>query len=215
MLRDFERVLVVEDDAALCAAIARIVSGWGELELSEAATAAEARSLLAEPPPPDLVIIDVHLPDETAFGVLESAQKLSPAPIVVAMSGKASPDEAFRLAQAGVRAYLPKPFSIQELASSAETASSEAPDLDPLITAWVGRVPMRELQRKVRRVMLKEALAQTEGSRSGAARLLHVTRQAVQQMVRSKDATVVVGSEAKPTASPLAASPDRRPVDRA
>ena len=129
------------------------------------------------------------------------------------MSGKASPDEAFRLAQAGVRAYLPKPFSIQELASTVETACSEAPDLEPMITAWVGRVPMRELQRKVRRVMLKEALAQTEGSRSGAARLLHVTRQAVQQMVRSKD-EAAVGPEAKHTASPLAASPHRRPVDR-
>ncbi len=214
MLRDFERVFVVEDDAALCAAIARIVSGWGELELSEAATAAEARSMLAEPPPPDLVIIDVHLPDETAFGVLEAARELSPAPIVVAISGKASPDEAFRLAQAGVRAYLPKPFSIQELASTVETACSEAPDLEPMITAWVGRVPMRELQREVRRVMVKEALAQTEGSRSGAARLLHVTRQAVQQMVRSKDAPAAVDPEAKRPAGPLAASPHRRPVDR-
>ena len=91
MLRDFERILVVEDDAALCAAIARIVSGWGELKLSEVATAAEARAILAVPPPPDLVIIDVHLPDETAFGVLETARQLSPAPVVVAMSGNDLP----------------------------------------------------------------------------------------------------------------------------
>jgi two-component system response regulator RegA len=214
MPRDFDRVLVVEDDAALCAAIARIVSGWGELEVQQAATAAQARSLLAEPPPPNLLIIDVRLPDETAFGVLEAARQLSPAPLVVAMSGKASPDEAFRLAQAGVRAYLPKPFSIQDLASTVEAACSEAPDLEPMITAWVGRVPMRELQREVRRVMVKEALAQTEGSRSGAARLLHVTRQAVQQMLRSKDAPAAAGPEPRHGTRPLASSPPRRRGDR-
>jgi len=131
------------------------------------------------------VVIDVRLPDESAFAVVEIASQLSPAPIVVAMSGKASPDEAFRLGQRGVRRYLPKPFSMAEFRSAVEGARSEAPDIEPIISAWVGRIPMRELQREVRRVMVKEALALTEGSRSGAARLLHVTRQAVQQILRS------------------------------
>ncbi len=185
MVHDLERVLVIEDDAALRAAIVRTVRGWGASQLFEAGTAAEAREQLAAVPPPDLVIIDVRLPDDSAFNVLDSAADLSPAPVIVAMSGKASPDEAFRLAQLGVRAYLAKPFSIQELADSVEAARNNAPNLEPLITASVGRVPMRELQNEVRRVMVKEALAQTEGSRSGAARLLHVTRQAVQQILRS------------------------------
>jgi hypothetical protein len=70
-----------------------------------------------------------------------------------------------------------------------EAALREVPSLEPLVTALVGRVPMRELQRAVRRVMVREALAQAEGSRSGAARLLEVSRQAVQQAVR-QDAPV-------------------------
>lgn len=186
MLAKLERVLVIEDDVALRTAIVRIIGGWGDAELVEAGTAAEARKILAESPRPDLIIIDVWLQDDTAFGVLDAAAELSPAPLIVAMSGKASPDEAFRLAQLGVRAYLHKPFSAQELADTVETARNESPNLEPLITASVGRVPMRELQREVRRVMVKEALAQTEGSRSGAARLLNVTRQAVQQILRSE-----------------------------
>jgi len=185
MQRPLERALVVEDDTALRAAIGRVLAGRGNVLIAEAATAGEARRLLASPPPPDLLVIDVRLPDESAFGVVELASQLSPAPIVVAMSGKASPDEAFRLGQRGGRKYLPKPFSIDEFTAAIEEARSEAPSLEPIISAWVGRVPMRELQREVRRVMVKEALALTEGSRSGAARLLHVTRQAVQQMVRS------------------------------
>ena len=49
------------------------------------------------------------------------------------------------------------------------------------------KLPQILSREEVRRVMVKEALALTEGSRSGAARLLKVTRQAVQQMLRSDD----------------------------
>lgn len=181
--RKLERVVVVEDEAALRSAITRVVRGWGAT-VTEAGTAAEARALLREPPLPELVIVDVRLPDESACGLLDITSRLSPPPVVLAMSGKASPEEAFLLAQKGVRAYLPKPFSIEELESVVEAALREMPSLEPLVTALVGRVPMRELQREVRRVMVREALAQAEGSRSGAARLLDVSRQAVQQAVR-------------------------------
>lgn len=186
MLRKLERALVIEDDAALRVAIGRVVNGWGEVALCEAGTVAQARTLLEAAPPPDLVITDVRLPDGSAFDVLDDLRRLAPVPMVVAISGKASPDEAFRLAQVGVRAYVAKPFTIQELADAVTRARGEAPDIEPMVAAAVGQVPMLDLQREVRRVMMKEALAQTEGSRSGAARLLRVTRQAVQQMLRSE-----------------------------
>lgn len=186
MLDKFERALLVEDDVAVRAAIARIIEGWGDLEILEAGTAGEAKALLVDGLKPDFILIDVRLPDESAFCLLEAIRDLSPRPILVAMSGKASADEAFRLAAYGVRAYLAKPFSIQEFTTAVQTACKQVPDIEPLITAQVGRVPMRDLQRDVRRVMVKEALARTQGSRSGAARLLHVSRQAVQQILRSE-----------------------------
>lgn len=185
MIRRLERALVIEDDIALGAALSRILASSGNVEVSTAATAREGEALLGEDPPPDLVVIDVRLPDGSAFSVLDKAAQLSPAPIILAMSGKASSEEAFELAQRGVRKFLQKPFSIEEFTEAVEAARSQVPGIEPMISAWVGRVPMLELQREVRRVMVKEALALTEGSRSGAARLLHVTRQAVQQMVRS------------------------------
>ncbi len=189
MSRKFKRVLVIEDDVALRAAIVRALGPWGHAELLEAGTAVGACKLLASPPPPDLIITDVRLPDDSVFRILEAVRETSPAPLIVAISGKASADEAFRLGQSGVRAYLPKPFSREGLTGAIERACNDAPSLEPLITASVGRVPMRELQGEVRRVMVKEALARTNGSRSGAARLLHVTRQAVQQIVRTEERT--------------------------
>lgn len=185
MLRPVERALVVEDDVALRAAICRILADSSNVELAEAGTAEEARLQLMHSPPPDLLVIDVRLPDESAFSVLDVASRLTPIPIIVATSGKASPDEAFRLGQRGVRKFLRKPFSVEEFLATLDAARRAAPEIQPVISAWVGRVPMRELQQEVRRVMVSEALARTEGSRSGAARLLQVTRQAVQQIVRA------------------------------
>jgi len=183
MLRRYSRAVVVEDEVELRTAVARIIRRRFT-DVGEAGSVAEAKALLGAAPPPELVIIDVRLPDDSAFAVLDQAARLSPAPIILAMSGKASADEAFRLAQRGVRGYLPKPFSSRQLVSSLDAAFREMPPLEPVIAAWVGHVPMRELQQEVRRVMVREALARTEGSRSGAARLLWVTRQAVQQIVR-------------------------------
>jgi CheY-like chemotaxis protein len=159
-----------------------VLARWGA-RVSEAETAAEARALLALSPPPDLVAIDVRLPDETVFEVLDVAARRSPAPRVIAMSGQASPEEAFRLAQKGVRVYLPKPVSIGQLEEAVRVAMGEAPILEPLLSASVGHVPLREVQSEVRRVMVTEALARTEGSKSGAARLLRVSRQALQQIL--------------------------------
>lgn len=206
MLRNLERALVIEDDIALSSALARILELTGDTVVSEARTASEATDLLLAGPPPDLVVIDVRLPDGSAFGVLDAAAHLSPAPIILAMSGKASPDEAFQLAQRGVRKFLQKPFSIEKFTEAVEAARVQVPGIEPMISAWVGRVPMLELQREVRRVMVKEALARTEGSRSGAARLLKVTRQAVQQMVRSSEPSSPPGDDAPPPKCPGPAS---------
>jgi len=183
VIRKLERVMVVEDDVGLRSALARVLTNWGA-RVSEAGTASEAKALLALGPPPNLLIVDVRLPDETAFEILELAARRSPAPIVIAMSGKASPEEAFLLAQKGVRAYLAKPVSIGQLEEAVRVATGEAPILEPLISASVGHVPLREVQKEVRRVMVTEALARTEGSKSGAARLLQVSRQALQQILR-------------------------------
>jgi len=183
--RELRRVLVVEDNVPLRAAIARLARGWGARAI-EAGSAREALALLS--PPPDLIISDVRLPDESAFCVFEAASLLWPKPLAVAISGKASPDEAFRLAQMGVGAYLAKPMSLEELTAAVEAVRTAPPSLDPMVSACVGQLSLHEVQDRMRHVMLHQALALTEGSRSGAARLLDVSRQAVQQILRGAPA---------------------------
>lgn len=184
--RSLQRVVVVEDHAPLRQAIGAMLRRSG-IEVIEASTAHGALALLE--PIPDLVISDVRLPDGSAMDVFEATNALSPEPLKIAMSGAASAEEAFRLAQLGVRAYLAKPFSLEDLSNTIEQVLNEAPEVDRILRASVGKVPMRELQKRVRSIMVEQALALEQGSRSGAARLLDVSRQAVQQIVRDDEAS--------------------------
>ena len=181
--RELGRVLIVEDNVPLRTAIAALLRDSGA-EVLEAGTERDAIALLN--PPPDLIICDVYLPDGSALKILETALHLSPEPVKIAVSGHASAEEAFQLAKLGVLAYLAKPFSLAELSGTIERVLEAPPDIDTMLRASVGQVPMRELQQRVRKVMVGQALALTRGSRSGAARLLDVSRQAIQQITRGK-----------------------------
>ena len=175
------RVLIVEDDDALRAAIARSVRQLGAFAI-EASTARAAIARLRDAP--DLVIADVCLPDGSSLSVFAATRRMSPEPLKIGISGQASAEQAFELAQLGVRAFLSKPFSLRELRAAIERVRTEVPQLDPLVRASVGRVSMRDVTARVRDVMVEEALSRADGSRSAAARLLDVTRQAVQQLAR-------------------------------
>jgi len=175
------RALIVEDNAPLRAAIATMV-GQVTGEVISVGTAREAIERLRESP--DLIVADVCLPDGSALRIFEAARELVPHSLTIGISGVASAEQAFELAQLGVRAYLAKPFSLRDLADAIERVRYEAPPLDQMVRASVGRVSLRKVTTHVRNVMINEALFRTQGSRSGAARLLDVSRQAVQQVTR-------------------------------
>jgi DNA-binding NarL/FixJ family response regulator len=125
-IRRFQRALIVDDDEGLRRALARLVRTWG-CEVIEAMSVSEGRRMLAQAP--DLLIVDVRLPDGSGREVAVAAGKLSPRPLMVAMSGLASASEAFALAQQGARIYLTKPFAQQELVEAIEVfLASETSD---------------------------------------------------------------------------------------
>jgi DNA-binding NtrC family response regulator len=181
--RTLRRVLIADEDPSLRLAMAVHVRQWGAQPL-EAATVHEARALLAAAP--DLMIVELRLRGESAFSTIEAAASLWPKPLCVVTGGVTSTDEAFRLAQLGVRALIGKPFTLSQLDQAVGRACAELPALDAAFAACVGLVPLQELQERLRHVMLRQALALSGGSRSAAARLLAVSRQAIQQMLRGR-----------------------------
>lgn len=133
---------------------------------------------------PDLLLLDVVLPDGDAFDVMDLLDQREPMPQVIAISGMATAPESFDLAQRGVGAYLSKPFTMDELRQAIEQVSSQPAELRGSLRSLVGKRPLRDVEQEVRTTMVKEALARSGGRRSGAARLLKISRQVVQHILR-------------------------------
>jgi hypothetical protein len=98
-----------------------------------------------------------------------------------------TPEESFRLHELGVRGYVSKRAPREALLREIERARTVPPNLTAFAVASVGKAPMQSVIREVRRTMLDQALGLSRGSRSGAARLLAISRQAVQQIVRERE----------------------------
>jgi DNA-binding NtrC family response regulator len=177
-------LLILEDNAELAGALADAMQSHAE-HVHRAATLAEARALFRHIPV-DGILMDVSLPDGQADTLLDDIQKLQPFPHVIALSGTAEPDQAFRLAEAGVRGFIPKPVDLRHLIRVWQETLERAPALTPFVRSSVGRTPMNVIESSVRDAMVEEALARAQGSRRGAARLLQISRQLLQHIVRGK-----------------------------
>lgn len=173
------RCLIVEDDKRLQRALGRALLLRGADQVTIAGTVAAGVAALHEHP--SLILLDVRLPDGSAQDVVAHARQLRPLPTIVAMSGLASPREAFDLAAAGVGAFLLKPLTDEDLDAVIEKMIVDPPRLADAAAAAVGHGAMPELLRDAREAMIEQALALSDGNRSGAARLLQVSRQAIQQ----------------------------------
>lgn len=183
--RAVERVLLVEDEEALRQTLERALAGRF-VEVRAAASVREATALLATFEP-DLLLLDVELGDGTALDVMRAVLERETVPLVVAMSGAANPQQTFDLAQLGVRSFLPKPLNLKRLDAALDDAIARAPDLRAQLRSAVGQRPIHELEEELRVTMLREALARAKGSRRGAAKLLQVSRQVIQHMLRRFD----------------------------
>ena len=107
--------LIVEDEPTFLSALAEIVRREG-FDVSEATTLAEARSRLIDARP-DVLLLDLHLPDGPGLDLLsalEGSQPAAPTDIVL-ITGLASVETAVEALRLGVSDYLSKPIDIPRL----------------------------------------------------------------------------------------------------
>jgi len=106
------QLLLVEDDVAIRGALIRALTERGHA-VSSTPTAMEALQLVVDSPP-DLVILDLGLPDLDGYEALRMLRAISKVPVVVAT---ARDDEAdiVRVLDAGADDYLVKPFGVGQI----------------------------------------------------------------------------------------------------
>jgi len=115
-------VFVVEDDPHLLKLVGEVLSGEGFLTRF-ARNRNEINAEFNKQPLPDLVLLDVSLPDTDGFAILErmrNNQKLAKMPVVM-MTGKSDVTDIAKGLSLGADGYVTKPFKISGLVSAVKT----------------------------------------------------------------------------------------------
>lgn len=114
------RVLVVDDDFMVARVHRRFVERVPGFEVvAEAHTAADALAAASEHRP-DLVLLDVYLPDANGLGLLEALAALDPPVDVLVVSAADDAESVQRAFRGGVENYLIKPFTADAMAARLE-----------------------------------------------------------------------------------------------
>jgi two-component system, OmpR family, response regulator len=113
------RVLLIEDDLDLASMLADALQAK-DYRVWHAATAAEAERLVARLRP-DLIILDLILPDRNGLVLCDSLKERTGAPIIIASGSKrmGDPELGMRL---GATAFIAKPFGLDHLEACMEAA---------------------------------------------------------------------------------------------
>jgi two-component system KDP operon response regulator KdpE len=106
------RVLVVDDEPQLLRAL-RINLRARQYEVDTADTGAGALAAVARTPP-DLVVLDLGLPDLDGVEVIRGLRGWTSVPIIV-LSGRADSSDKVHALDAGADDYVTKPFGVDEL----------------------------------------------------------------------------------------------------
>jgi CheY-like chemotaxis protein/HPt (histidine-containing phosphotransfer) domain-containing protein len=127
-LRAATSVLYIEDNPSNVRLVEKIFGLSSDLGLSVAREGSEGVALARELRP-DLILLDLHLPDmpgEQVLAALRGDERLAQTPVII-VSADASPLQAKRLLAAGADGYLTKPFDIDQLLAAVRTRGTAAP----------------------------------------------------------------------------------------
>ncbi len=116
------RALCIEDDLEMIDLIRLILQRRG-IEVQGATSGVEALQILAQDPLPDLILLDLMMPDMDGWVVyqrLKADARMAHIPVIVVTARAQSIDRLIGLQIAKVDDYIVKPFSPQELLASVE-----------------------------------------------------------------------------------------------
>jgi DNA-binding response OmpR family regulator len=111
---DRRRILVVDDEERMVRFI-RLNLEHDGFQVSEAFNGKHAVQRLRDVNP-DLILLDVMMPDLDGFEVLEMIREISNVPVIM-LTAKSEEDDRVRGLELGADDYIPKPFSPRELVS--------------------------------------------------------------------------------------------------
>jgi two-component system KDP operon response regulator KdpE len=129
------RVLVVDDERALLRALAMNLTARG-FEVIEADTGTKALTAAAAREP-DVVLLDLGLPDISGLEVIRGLREYTKTPIIVLSARTGSSDKVAAL-DLGADDYVTKPFSIDELLARVRAATRRSSATEAIAPVTIG-----------------------------------------------------------------------------
>lgn len=107
-----QRLLIIDDDLNLVLALYRALSHTYKVDTAKTASSGLYKAQTLNP---DLIILDLGLPDKSGKTIVEQLRRLGLAVPILVLSGDGTLDSRINLLDIGANDYLIKPFSLAEL----------------------------------------------------------------------------------------------------
>ena len=163
---DVTRVLVVDDEPQILRAL-RINLRARRYEVTTAANGAQALDEAAAHPP-DLVILDLGLPDMDGVDVIGGLRGWTAVPIIV-LSGRADSNDKVEALDAGADDYVTKPFGMDELLARMRAAVRRTPAAETPPRVRLGDMVIDLAAKRVIRQPVQHAAGKATRDDSGDA----------------------------------------------
>jgi DNA-binding NarL/FixJ family response regulator len=129
------RVFLVDDHAMFRAGVRAELRAHVDV-VGEAGTVADAVSAIAELRP-DVVLLDVHMPDGGGRAVLEALRRTQPEVRFLALSVSDAVEDVIGLIRAGARGYVTKTISPEQLADAVRRVAEGDAVFSPRLAGFV------------------------------------------------------------------------------
>ena len=131
------RLLLVDDHAVVRSGLRMLLEGEADVEIAgEAGTAREALDLLGRLHP-DVVLMDIGLPDLSGIDAAREIKSLYPEIAVVALTIHEDEEYFFKMLEAGASGYVPKRAAPEELLTAIRAAASGEVYLYPSLAKFL------------------------------------------------------------------------------
>lgn len=140
------KLLVVDDEESVRSLICRILRDTG-YDVESAIDGKDALEKVAARRP-DLIVLDLMMPELDGWGVVDALRKQGGAPPVLMLTARSDYDTFARAVREGVTAFISKPFRLQELLSATRKILDQAARKPEPVES--------ERRRETRRMLLAE-----------------------------------------------------------
>ena len=175
------KVLIIDDEPGILSSLADVLGDEGH-ETLQAKNGVDGLALYRESRP-DLVFLDIWLPDRDGLEVLHALREIDPAATVLMISGHGTVSTAVKAIKMGAFDYLEKPLSYKQVVEAVDSAlrqrASSGPlpepgpsrlDLESQIVAPPSLAPVkagRKHQKTIRKSTVIYGLGLHSGTRTG------------------------------------------------